>query len=79
MEDHLVIINTTPLGTAPDIHQCPEIPYEYLTSKHLLYDLVYNPAETEFLKRGKEKGATIKNGEEMLYLQAEKAWEIWNS
>ena len=79
MEDYLVIINTTPLGTAPDIHQCPEIPYEYLTSKHLLYDLVYNPAETEFLKRGKEKGATIKNGEEMLYLQAEKAWEIWNS
>jgi shikimate dehydrogenase len=79
MKDHLLIINTTPLGTAPDIETCPDIPYEYLNDKHLLYDLVYNPAETEFMKRGKEKGATVKNGEEMLYLQAEKAWEIWNS
>jgi shikimate dehydrogenase len=79
MEERLLIINTTPLGTAPNIEECPEIPYELLTSKHLLYDLVYNPAETEFLKRGKEKGASIKNGLEMLHLQAEKSWEIWNS
>jgi len=79
MKERLLIINTTPLGTAPDIEQCPEIPYEFLTSKHLLYDLVYNPPETEFLKRGKEKGASIKNGLEMLHLQAEKSWEIWNS
>lgn len=79
MKEHLLIINTTPLGTAPDIETCPDIPYEYVTDKHLLYDLVYNPAETEFMKRGKEKGATVKNGEEMLHLQAEKAWEIWNS
>ena len=79
MEEYLLIINTTPLGMVPDVETCPEIPYQYLTDKHLLYDLVYNPAETEFLKRGKEKGATIKNGEEMLHLQAEKAWEIWNS
>ena len=79
MKERLLIINTTPLGTAPNIEGCPEIPYQLLTSKHLLYDLVYNPAETEFLKRGKEKGASIKNGLEMLHLQAEKSWEIWNS
>lgn len=79
MKERLLIINTTPLGTAPNIEECPEIPYQLLTSKHLLYDLVYNPAETEFLKRGKEKGASIKNGLEMLHLQAEKSWEIWNS
>jgi shikimate dehydrogenase len=79
MKEHLLIINTTPLGTMPDVETCPDIPYEYITDKHLLYDLVYNPAETEFMKRGKEKGAAVKNGEEMLHLQAEKAWEIWNS
>ncbi len=79
MKERLLIINTTPLGTAPNIEECPEIPYEFLTSKHLLYDLVYNPAETEFLKRGKEKGAAVKNGLEMLHMQAEKSWEIWNS
>ena len=79
MKENLLIINTTPLGMAPDISSCPAIPYEYITDRHVLYDLVYNPAETEFLKRGREKGATIKNGEEMLYLQAEKAWEIWNN
>lgn len=79
MKERLLIINTTPLGTAPNIEECPEIPYEFLTPKHLLYDLVYNPPETEFLKRGKEKGASIKNGLEMLHLQAEKSWEIWNS
>ena len=79
MKDRLLIINTTPLGTAPNIEECPDIPYELLTSKHLLYDLVYNPAETEFLKRGKEQGSGIKNGLEMFELQAEKSWEIWNS
>ncbi|MEJ7779100.1 MAG: shikimate dehydrogenase [Daejeonella sp.] len=79
IKDRLLIINTTPLGTAPNIEECPEIPYELLTPKHLLYDLVYNPAETEFLKRGKLQGAAIKNGLEMLELQAEKSWEIWNS
>jgi len=79
MNEHLLIINTTPLGTAPNIEECPDIPYESLTSKHLLYDLVYNPPETEFLKRGKAKGAVIKNGLEMLHMQAEKSWEIWNS
>jgi shikimate dehydrogenase len=79
MKEHTLIINTTPLGMSPDVTSCADIPYEFITAKHLLYDLVYNPSETEFLKRGKERGATIKNGEEMLHLQAEKAWEIWNS
>lgn len=79
LKERLLIINTTPLGMAPDVGKCPDIPYELLTSKHLLYDLVYNPAETEFLKRGKEKGASVKNGLQMLHLQAEKSWEIWNS
>lgn len=79
MNDHLLIINTTPLGQTPDTDACAEIPYSFLGPKHLLYDLVYNPAKTEFLKRGEDRGAAIKNGEEMLHLQAEKAWEIWNS
>ena len=79
LHDYLLIINTSPVGTAPNIEECPDIPYEFLTSKHLLYDLVYNPAETEFLKRGKSRGASIKNGLEMLHLQAEKSWEIWNN
>lgn len=78
MREYTVIVNCTPLGTFPDIDEAPEIPYQYLTAKHLLYDLVYNPAETKYLKLGKEKGAAVKNGEEMLRLQALAAWEIWN-
>lgn len=77
--DHLLIINCTPLGTYPKVDTCPAIPYEYITSRHVLYDLVYNPEETLFLKKGKEKGAQITNGLKMLHLQAQKAWEIWNS
>ena len=79
MSERLLIVNTTPLGTAPNIKECPDIPYDLLGPRHLLYDLVYNPAETEFLKRAKARGASIKNGIEMLHLQAEKSWEIWNS
>lgn len=78
MREYTIIINTTPLGTFPDVSSFPEIPYNLITSRHLLYDLVYNPAETEFMKRGREQGSVVKNGEEMLHLQAEKAWEIWN-
>lgn len=73
-----VIINCTPVGTSPDIDLCPDIPYEYFTSDHIAYDLIYNPAETKFLQQAKEKGAQIKNGLRMLELQAEKSWEIWN-
>ena len=79
IKNHRIIINTTPLGTAPNVDECPPIPYEYITSDHLLYDLIYNPEKTLFLKKGEEKGATIKNGYEMLVLQAEKSWEIWNT
>jgi shikimate dehydrogenase len=77
--DHKLIINTTPVGTYPDVEECPPIPYEAITGDHLLYDLIYNPEETLFLKKGAEHGAAIKNGYEMLVLQAEKGWEIWNS
>lgn len=74
-----IIVNCSPIGTSPDIHLCPSIPYEFLSENHLLFDLIYNPDETTFLRKGKEKGAAIKNGYEMLELQAEKSWEIWNS
>ena len=74
-----LIINTTPIGMYPNIDTAPDIPYNVITDKHLLYDLIYNPEETLFLKKGKEKGAQTKNGLEMLYLQAERSWEIWNS
>ena len=79
IKHHQIIVNTTPVGTFPNASDSPEIPYEYLTDKHLLYDLVYNPALTEFLKKGKEKGSITINGLQMLKIQAEKAWEIWNS
>ncbi len=74
-----IIINCTPLGTFPNIEDAPHIPYQYLTPKHLLYDLVYNPEETAFMKKGKKHGCLTTNGYQMLILQAEKAWEIWNS
>lgn len=78
IEKNLIIVNTTPLGTFPNTNTYPEIPYQYLTEKHLLFDVVYNPTETIFLKKGKEHGATTINGEQMLMEQAEAAWEIWN-
>lgn len=74
---HQLIINCTPLGTFPDTEKHPEIPYEHLTSEHYLFDLIYNPAKTKFLVLGQENGAKIKNGFEMLEIQAEKSWEIW--
>lgn len=79
IQENLLIINTTSLGMFPNINDCPNIPYAFLSPKHLLYDLTYNPEETLFLKKGKEKGAQTKNGLEMLHLQAEKAWKIWNA
>ena len=77
MEQYSVIVNTTPLGMYPNVNACPDIPYDLLTSDHLLYDLLYNPDETLFMRKGKEKGAVVKNGLEMLLLQAFAAWEIW--
>ena len=78
MEENTIIINTTPLGMYPNVDAAPELPYEFITSQHLLYDLVYNPATTAFLQKGADKGAAIKNGHEMLIMQAEASWEIWN-
>jgi shikimate dehydrogenase len=79
IKKNLLIINTTPLGTFPNVDECPDIPYKEITPQHLLFDLVYNPEKTLFLKKGEEQGARIKNGYEMLVLQAERSWEIWNS
>ena len=79
IEQRTIIINTTPLGMYPDTETCPDIPYQFIADRHLLYDLVYNPAKTLFLQKGEERGAAIKNGEEMLVLQAEESWRIWNS
>ncbi len=73
-----LIINTTPLGMYPEVDTYPPIPYHFITEKHLLYDLVYNPPQTLFMIRGKAHGAGVQNGLEMLYLQAEAAWALWN-
>lgn len=75
---HKLLINCSPVGTFPNIADAPDIPYDGIDSAHLLYDLIYNPEETAFLKKGKERGAVIKNGHDMLIFQAEKNWEIWN-
>jgi shikimate dehydrogenase len=79
IKNTMLIINATPLGTFPNIDTYPKIPYEYIDKHHLLFDLVYNPEISMFLKKGLDRGAVIKNGLEMLHLQAEKAWEIWNT
>lgn len=78
MAEHTVIVNCTPLGMFPQTDTCPDIPYDSLTSDYILYDLIYNPGETLFMKKGKEQGATVVNGLEMLLLQAFASWEIWN-
>lgn len=77
LKDNMLIVNTTPLGMFPNIKECPNLPYEMINNSHVCFDLVYNPEETEFLKKVKEKGATVKNGLEMLHLQALAAWDIW--
>ena len=78
LKDYKLIINTTPLGMYPSVNECPAIPYQNLSTGHYLYDLVYNPAETLFLKNGAKNGAVIKNGADMLVIQAEESWKIWN-
>lgn len=79
IKQHTLIINTTPLGMSPNEDYAPPIPYNNLTEQHLLYDLIYNPSETKFLRLGKANGAQTKNGHEMLILQAEASWKIWNN
>jgi shikimate dehydrogenase len=78
IQEYLIIINCTPVGTFPNIEEAPSLPYEFITNRHLMFDLIYNPQETKFLKEGRNKKAVSKNGYEMLQLQAEKSWEIWN-
>lgn len=79
MEKHTIIVNCTPLGTFPEVDTKPNIPYQYITKQHFLFDLVYNPSKTAFLRLGEEKGASICNGLKMLEFQADRSWEIWNS
>lgn len=78
MHIHTVIVNATPLGTYPATHGCPDIPFQWIGTGHLCFDLVYNPAKTLFLQRAEAQGATIQNGLEMLHIQADEAWKIWN-
>ena len=78
IKNYQIIINCTPLGTFPNVNDCPNIPYNAINSNHILFDLIYNPEETTFLKQGKKNQATTINGLNMLKLQAEKAWSIWN-
>jgi len=77
--DHQLIINTTPLGMSPNIHAAPELPYDSISEDHILYDLVYNPEITLFMQNGLDRGAIVKNGLEMLELQADRAWDIWTT
>ena len=79
IRQHLLIVNCTPLGTHPDINKKPDIPYEGISGEHFLYDLVYNPAETAFIREGTLRGAKVLNGLSMLHAQAEAAWRLWNS
>lgn len=79
LSEYKVIVNCTPCGMAPHFDECPNLPYDSIDDSFLLYDLIYNPEETLFLRKGKEKDATVKNGLEMLLLQAEEGWDIWNS
>lgn len=76
--NHLLIINASPVGTFPDINSLPNIPYEAIGNRHFLFDLIYNPEQTAFLKRGADHGAAIQNGYDMLVAQAEASWDLWN-
>jgi len=78
LEEYPIIVNTSPVGMYPNITEAPLLPYHLLSSRHLLYDLVYNPSITQFLKNGLAQGCEIKNGLEMLQIQAEEAWRIWS-
>ncbi len=79
LSEHLIIVNTTPLGMYPNVDSCPAIPYGFIGQNHFLFDLTYNPEKTLFLRKGEERGATIKNGAGMLMIQAEESWKIWTT
>ena len=78
IKNHQIIVNCTPLGTSPNVNACPELPYNFLTEKHLCFDLIYNPKKTKFLKMSEKNKSKIVNGYEMLEVQAEESWRIWN-
>jgi shikimate dehydrogenase len=78
MKEFQIFINTTPLGTFPNVDECPSLPYEHITGQHYFFDLVYNPSKTLFLSLAEKKGATVENGSKMLGIQAEESWKIWN-
>ncbi|HTN09022.1 shikimate dehydrogenase [Agriterribacter sp.] len=78
IKSNLLIINASPVGTFPDVNQCPDIPYEGIGERHFLFDLIYNPQKTLFLEKGAERGAAVQNGHDMLIAQAEASWELWN-
>jgi shikimate dehydrogenase len=79
LPEYLLVINTTPLGMYPAVEACPPLPYEQITPQHFLFDLIYNPPLTQFLQQGKNRGALIENGADMLVIQAEESWKIWNT
>jgi len=79
LQENKLIINTTPVGMYPNVNEVLPLPFEAITPKHFLFDLIYNPAQTPFLKKGEERGAVIQNGYEMLVCQAEQSWKIWNA
>lgn len=79
LDSHSILVNCTPLGTHPNVNEKPNVPYSHITERHLLFDLIYNPKKTAFLKEGEQRGAAVVNGLRMLQLQADKAWKIWNS
>lgn len=79
IQSHKLIINTTPLGMFPNVVEAPPLPYQFITKDHFLFDLIYNPEKTLFLKKGEQQGAQIQNGYDMLILQAEESWRIWNN
>jgi shikimate dehydrogenase len=78
LHDYNIVINTTPAGMFPNVDVCPQLSYEYISSQHYFFDLIYNPAKTIFLSKAEERGAVIENGEKMLAIQAEESWTIWN-
>ena len=79
ISQYTLIINTSPLGMYPNVDELPSLPYDAITAQHHLYDLIYNPAETLFMKKGLSQGATVQNGLAMLHIQAEESWRIWNT
>jgi shikimate dehydrogenase len=79
MKDFQIVVNTTPVGTFPNVNECPPLPYEFVTDRHYFFDLIYNPAKTLFLSLAEKQGAFIENGDKMLMIQAEESWRIWQS